>query len=167
VNANAGVADAAVNSPGEDFLKGLTSINAPKTIACFLFYFLFGYLLYSAIFAAVGSAVDNETETQQFVLPVTLPLIFTFSLSQVFILNNPDSSLAVWLSMIPFTSPIAMMIRIPYGVPNWQLALSMFILVLGFLFTTWVAGRIYRVGILMYGKKASYKELAKWFMYKE
>jgi ABC-2 type transport system permease protein len=148
-------------------MESIESIPVVYTISCFLFYFLFGYLLYSAIFAAVGSAVDNETETQQFMIPVTLPLIFTFALAQSFIINNPDSSLSVWLSMIPFTSPIAMMIRIPFGVPAWQLALSMFLLVLGFVFTTWVAARIYRVGILMYGKKASYKELARWFMYKE
>ena len=148
-------------------MQSLESIPITYIISCFLFYFLFGYLLYSAIFAAVGSAVDNETETQQFMIPVTLPLIFTFAVSQGFIINNPDSSLAIWLSMIPFTSPIAMLIRIPFGVPAWQLAVSMFILVISFLFTTWVAARIYRVGILMYGKKASYKELAKWFMYKE
>lgn len=148
-------------------MESVESIPVVYTISCFLFYFLFGYLLYSAIFAAVGSAVDNETETQQFMIPVTLPLIFTFALAQSFIINNPDSSLSVWLSMIPFTSPIAMMIRIPFGVPVWQLALSMLLLVLGFIFTTWVAARIYRVGILMYGKKASYKELARWFMYKE
>ncbi len=148
-------------------MESIESIPVVYTISCFLFYFLFGYLLYSAIFAAVGSAVDNETETQQFMIPVTLPLIFTFALAQSFIINNPDSSLSVWLSMIPFTSPIAMMIRIPFGVPAWQLALSMMFLVLGFVFTTWVAARIYRVGILMYGKKASYKELARWFMYKE
>lgn len=148
-------------------MESIESIPIAYTVSCFLFYFLFGYLLYSAIFAAVGSAVDNETETQQFMIPVTLPLIFTFALAQSFIINNPDSTLSVWLSMIPFTSPIAMMIRIPFGVPVWQLALSMFLLVLGFVFTTWVASRIYRVGILMYGKKASYKELARWFMYKE
>lgn len=148
-------------------MESIESIPVVYTISCFLFYFLFGYLLYSAIFAAVGSAVDNETETQQFMIPVTLPLIFTFALAQSFIINNPDSSLSVWLSMIPFTSPIAMMIRIPFGVPAWQLALSMLSLVLGFVFTTWVAARIYRVGILMYGKKASYKELARWFMYKD
>jgi ABC-2 type transport system permease protein len=159
-----------VNTPDksmETIMQSIESIPVVYTISCFLFYFLFGYLLYSAIFAAVGSAVDNETETQQFMLPITLPLIFTFALAQSFIINNPDSSLSVWLSMIPFTSPIAMMIRIPFGVPAWQLALSMFLLVLGFVCTTWVAARIYRVGILMYGKKASYKELAKWFMYKE
>jgi ABC-2 type transport system permease protein len=148
-------------------MESIESIPVVYIISCFLFYFLFGYLLYSAIFAAVGSAVDNETETQQFMIPVTLPLIFTFALAQSFIINNPDSSLSVWLSMIPFTSPIAMMIRIPFGVPAWQLALSMLFLVLGFVFTTWVAARIYRVGILMYGKKASYKELARWFVYKE
>lgn len=159
-----------VNTPDksmETIMQSIESIPVVYTISCFLFYFLFGYLLYSAIFAAVGSAVDNETETQQFMLPITLPLIFTFALAQSFIINNPDSSLSIWLSMIPFTSPIAMMIRIPFGVPAWQLALSMFLLVLGFVCTTWVAARIYRVGILMYGKKASYKELAKWFMYKE
>ncbi len=149
-------------------MEEIESIPVVYVVSCFLFYFLFGYLLYSALFAAVGSAVDSETETQQFMIPVTLPLIFTFVLSQSVIVNNPDSSLSVWLSIIPFTSPIAMMIRIPFGgVPGWQLALSMLLMILGFLFTTWVAGRIYRVGILMYGKKASYKELAKWFFYKE
>ncbi len=154
------------NEMGE-VMRSLANINIYYTLGCFLFYFLFGYLLYSAIFAAVGSAVDSETETQQFILPVTLPLVFTFMLAQSVIINNPDSSLSVWLSMIPFTSPIAMMIRIQFGVPVWQLACSMLLLAGGFLFTVWVAGRIYRVGILMYGKKASYKELAKWFMYKE
>jgi ABC-2 type transport system permease protein len=148
-------------------MQSIESIPVVYTVSCFLFYFLFGYLLYSAIFAAVGSAVDNETETQQFMLPITLPLIFTFALAQSFIINNPDSPLSVWLSMIPFTSPIAMMIRIPFGVPVWQLALSMSLMVVGFIGTTWMAARIYRVGILMYGKKASYRELAKWFMYKE
>ena len=155
--------DADVNS----VLHDIAGIPVAYTIGCFLFYFLFGYFLYSAIFAAVGSAVDNETETQQFMLPITLPLIFTFALAQGFIINNPDSSLSIWLSMIPFTSPIAMMIRIPFGVPAWQLWLSMLFMITGFLLTTWLASRIYRVGILMYGKKASYKELAKWIMYKE
>ena len=133
----------------------------------FLVYFLGGYLIYSALFAAVGSAVDNETETQQFMLPITLPLLFTYIMSFSFIINNPDSSLSFWLSIIPFTSPIAMMVRLPFGVPDWQLALSMFLLIGGFILTTWIAAKIYRVGILMYGKKASYKELAKWLFYKE
>ena len=163
----------AVNTPPKqdnemaEMISSLGSINVYYILGCFLFYFLTGYLLYSAIFAAVGSAVDSETETQQFVLPVTLPLIFTFSLAQSVIVNNPDSTLSFWLSMIPFTSPIAMMIRIQFGVPAWQLAVSMLMMIAGFLFTVWVASRIYRVGILMYGKKASYRELAKWFRYKE
>jgi ABC-2 type transport system permease protein len=148
-------------------MQSLDSIPVTYTICCFLFYFLFGYMLYSAVFALVGSAVDNETETQQFMLPITLPLVFTLIISMNFVIHNPDSSLSVWLSMIPFTSPIAMMMRIPFGVPAWQLALSALFLVLGFLLTTWVASRIYRVGILMYGKKASYKEIVKWFRYKE
>lgn len=150
-----------------ELLQSLDSLPVGKIIFCFLFYFMFGYLLYSALFAAVGSAVDNETETQQFMLPVTMPLIFTFIMAQTVIINNPDSSLSVWLSMIPFTAPVAMMIRLPFGVEWTQIIISMSIMVIGFLFTTWVAARIYRVGILMYGKKASYKELAKWFMYKE
>ncbi|MFC5284840.1 ABC transporter permease [Pedobacter alpinus] len=151
----------------EAFLKAADTINFPYILSTFGFYFLGGYLLYSALFAAVGSAVDSETETQQFMLPITLPLIFTFILGMNVIVNNPDSSLSFWLSIIPLTSPIAMMIRIPFGVPGWQLALSMVLLVAGFIFTTWVASRIYRVGILMYGKKITYKELAKWFSYKE
>ena len=150
-----------------EFLVALNSLPVMQIVLCFLFYFLFGYLLYSALFAAVGSAVDNETETQQFMIPITLPLIFTFMIAQTVIINNPHSTLSITLSMIPFTAPIAMMIRIPFNVPPEQIAASMVLMVLGFLFTTWVAGRIYRVGILMYGKKASYKEIAKWFMYKE
>jgi ABC-2 type transport system permease protein len=151
----------------QDAIKAAQTINFPYILGTFLFYFLGGYLIYSALFAAVGSAVDNETETQQFMLPITLPLIFTFVLGMNVIVNAPDSPLAFWLSIIPFTSPIAMMIRIPFGVPTWQLILSMVLLVAGFVFTTWVASRIYRVGILMYGKKVSYKELVKWFNYKE
>ncbi|MBL7718518.1 MAG: ABC transporter permease [Flavipsychrobacter sp.] len=147
--------------------RQLADIPVGYTLGIFLFYFIFGYLIYSAVFAAVGSAVDNETETQQFMIPITLPLIFTFAFSLGFIINNPDSSISVWLSMIPLTSPIAMMVRLQYDVPAWQLITSMALLVGGFIFTTWVAARIYRVGILMYGKKVTYKELAKWFFYKE
>ena len=160
-------ADKLADNTMTTLLQSLDSIPLVEIILCFLFYFLFGYLLYSALFAAVGSAVDSETETQQFMLPLTMPLIFTIILSQTVIVNNPDSSLSVWLSMIPFTAPVAMMIRVPFCVPAWQLACSMLLMVIGFMCTTWVAARIYRVGILMYGKKASYKELAKWFMYKE
>lgn len=147
-------------------VQAVQNINFPMIISTFLFYYLGGYLLYSALFAAIGSAVDNETETQQFVLPVTLPLIFAFILSTSFVVNNPGSPLAFWLSMIPLTSPIVMMVRIPYGVPGWELALSMFLLALGFIGTVWLAARIYRTGILMYGKKTSLKEIGKWLFYK-
>jgi ABC-2 type transport system permease protein len=99
--------------------------------------------------------------------PITLPLLFTYILSVSYLFMVPDSPLAVWLSMIPLSAPVAMMVRIPYNVPGWQLGLSMGLMVVGFLFTTYIAARIYRVGILMYGKKASYKELVKWFFYKE
>lgn len=156
-----------VSNPIMNLLDNLKGVNYVYILGCFMFYFLSGYLLYSALFAAVGSAVDSETETQQFMFPITLPLLFTYILSFAYLVNNPDSTLAFWLSVIPFTAPIAMMVRIPFGVPDWQLALSMVMMVAGFLFTTWVAARIYRVGVLMYGKKTSYKELAKWFFYKE
>lgn len=155
------------NGPGLDIVKAVQTVDWAYILPAFIVFFLGGYMLYSALFAAVGSAVDSDTETQQFMLPITLPLLFTYIMSFSFIVNNPDSSLSFWLSIIPFTSPIAMMVRLPFGVPGWQLALSIFLLIGGFIFTTWVASRIYRVGILMYGKKVSFKELGKWFMYKE
>ncbi len=148
----------------EDIFANIEMINFPLILFSFLFYFLGGYLIYSALFAAVGSAVDNEADTQQFMLPITIPIIFSFVMAQV-VINNPESPMSFWLSMIPFTSPIIMMVRIPFGVPAWELALSMVLLVIGFVATTWLAGRIYRTGILMYGKKISYKELWKWLRY--
>lgn len=149
------------------FLSALQTISFGFVLGCFIFYFLTGYLLYSALFAAVGSAVDSETETQQFMLPITMPLLFTYLLSVSVLFQAPNSSLAVWLSMIPFTAPVAMMARLPFDPPGWQIGISMALMVIGFLFTTYVAARIYRVGVLMYGKKASFKELSKWFFYKE
>lgn len=154
-----------VDNPVAEVLGAVNSLNIPLIIGCFLFYYLGGYLFYSALFGAVGAAVDNDADTQQFMLPITLPIIFSFVFAQV-VLRDPDGNLAFWTSMIPFTSPIIMMVRIPFGVPAWQIALSMALLVLGFMGTIWVASRIYRVGILMYGKKVSYKELAKWIFYK-
>ena len=130
----------------------------------FIFFFLAGYLLYSALFAAVGSAVDNETETQQFMLPISLPLILALYIGMA-VAKNPESSLAFWGSIIPLTSPIVMLVRIPFGVPLWELLLSMGLLVASFIFVTWVAAKIYRTGILMYGKKVSYKEIWKWLRY--
>tara|TARA_B100000767_G_scaffold27969_1_gene24319 strand:- start:52 stop:1317 length:1266 start_codon:yes stop_codon:yes gene_type:complete len=148
-------------------LSNLASgINLVQIFFSFIFYFLAGYLMYSSLFAAVGSAVDAEADSQQFVIPITIPLILAFILIQP-IMENPDGSLAFWMSIIPFTSPIIMMVRLPFGVANWELALSMAVLVLSFLLTTQLAGKIYRTGILMYGKKTSYKELWKWLSYKE
>jgi len=140
-------------------------VNMPVMLFSFLFYFLGGYLLYGALFAAVGSAVDNEADTQQFMLPLTIPLILSFTLAQN-VMTNPESSLAFWLSIFPLTSPVIMMVRIPFGVPYFDLILSMLTLVAGFVGATWVSAKIYRTGILMYGKKSSYKELWKWLFYK-
>lgn len=148
-----------------EFTRLTGGINLMLIFVSFLFYFLFGYLMYSALFAAVGSAVDAEADTQQFMLPITIPLIFSFILIQP-VMDNPDGILAFWLSIIPLTSPIIMMARLPFGVESWQLLLSMILLILGFIFTTFIAGKIYRTGILMYGKKISYKELWKWLTYK-
>lgn len=153
-------------SPVYTFVHNLGS-NAGYELACFIFYWITGFLFYSALFAAVGSAVDSETETQQFMFPITLPLLFTYILCVSYLFTVPDSPLAFWLSIIPLTAPVAMMMRLPFNVPGWQLAISMVLMVIGFIFTTYIAARIYRVGILMYGKKTSFKELAKWFFYKE
>jgi ABC-2 type transport system permease protein len=121
-------------------------------------------LLYAALFAAVGSAVDNEADTQQFMMPLMVPLMIGY-MAALMLVGNPHGTVAVWLSMIPFTSPMVMMMRVGFGVPAWELALSVGLLVAGFIFTTWFAAKIYRVGILMYGKKINYKELWKWLKY--
>jgi ABC-2 type transport system permease protein len=133
-------------------------------ILSFIFYFITGYLLYASIFAAIGSAVDNETETQQFMLPVTIPIILGLMVAMG-TMQNPESPLSFWFSMIPLTSPIVMMARIPFGVPPWQIATSMFIMLITFGLFVWMAAKIYRTGILMYGKKASWKEMWKWLRY--
>jgi ABC-2 type transport system permease protein len=140
-------------------------INWPVMIGWFLFFFLGGYLLYSALFAAIGSAVDSETDTQQFMLPVTMPLVFAYVMS-VFTIENPEGPAAFWLSIVPLTSPIVMMVRVAMGnVPMWEMLLSSVLLIAAFVFTVWLSGRIYRTGILMYGKKVSYKEIWKWLWY--
>jgi ABC-2 type transport system permease protein len=143
------------NAMNQDWLLIITS---------FIFYFITGYLLYASIFAAIGSAVDNETETQQFMLPVTIPIIFGLFVA-IGTMQNPESSISFWFSMIPLTSPIVMMARIPFGVPYWQLFLSMFIMVITFIGFVWMAAKVYRTGILMYGKKSSWKEIWKWLRY--
>jgi ABC-2 type transport system permease protein len=156
-----------VETPNEAIalFNDLDKVNFSQIIICFAFFFLFGYLLYAALFAAIGSAVDNEADTQQFILPVTIPLILSFIIAQN-IIKDPDSSMAQFFSIFPLTSPIVMMVRLPFGVPMWELLLSMFMLIIGFLFFTWLAGKIYRTGILMYGKKTTWKELGKWLFYK-
>lgn len=143
----------------------IDSINFYVMIGSFLFYFVGGYLLYSSLFAAVGAAVDNESDTQQFVFPITLPLIIGIMV-MIGAFQNPGSSTAFWFSMIPLTSPIVMMARIPFGVPYHEVLISMALLVLTFIGSIWLAGKIYRTGILMYGNKASFKELWKWLKYK-
>ncbi len=148
----------------QEIFASLKSINAGIMIASFLFFFIFGYLLYASMFAVIGSMVDNETDTQQLIFPVILPLILGLYV-MISAINNPDNTLAFWFSIIPFTSPVVMMVRIPFGVPWWQLALSGSLLIGTFLGMTWVASKVYRTGILMYGKKVSYKEIWKWLRY--
>ncbi|WP_405325700.1 ABC transporter permease [Leeuwenhoekiella sp. LLG6367-2.1] len=136
-----------------------------KLAGFFLIYFIGGYFLYSSIYAAIGAAVDSETDTQQFMLPIIMPLMLAIYVGFFAVIDNPDGSVATTFSMIPLTSPIVMLMRIPFGVPWWQLALSIGILVGSFLFTVWFGSKIYRVGILMYGKKPTYKEILKWIRY--
>jgi ABC-2 type transport system permease protein len=158
------VEEAAIIGQYADIMTAVDSMNLPFLLACLLFYFVGGYLLYAALFAAIGAAVDSETDSQQLVMPVSMPLILSFIIAS-YVIKEPDSPLAFWSSVIPFTSPLIMMVRLPLGVPWYELLLSGVFLVAGFIFTTWVAARIYRVGVLMYGKKVTFKELAKWFFY--
>ena len=153
------------NESVQSILQIVHSIDFGTIITTFLIFFVMGYLLYATLYAAIGSLVDNNTDAQQFTLPVTVPLIIAI-ISSFYIVNNPDSSLSIWLSMIPFTSPISMMVRIPFGVPIWQILVSVILLAGTFILMTWIAGKIYRTGILMYGKKLSYKEIFKWLKYK-
>ncbi|BDD02920.1 ABC transporter permease [Aureibacter tunicatorum] len=145
-----------------EIYKAIMQLSFAKIIGSFIFFFLGGYLLYASLFAAIGSAVDSDTDSQQFMLPITIPLIFALiSLSGV--IRDPDSDFAFWMSIIPFTSPIVMVMRVPFGVDTWELLLSMALLVIGFIWTTYIAGRIYRIGILMHGSKVNYQTLVKWF----
>ncbi|MCI5054698.1 MAG: ABC transporter permease [Flavobacteriales bacterium] len=148
----------------------LNRINYPVMFGMFIFYFVGGYMMYASLFAAIGAAVDSDTDSQQFMIPVTLPLIFSYIIAFT-IIKNPEGPLAFWGSIIPFTSPIIMMLRIPIGVgdggiPYWEVGLSMISLIIGFMICTWVAAKIYRTGILLYGKKVNYREIWKWLRYK-
>lgn len=159
--------DAVAGSVANGILGGLASLNIPYLLVFFLIYFLLGYLLYASMFAAVGSAVDNEADTGQLAMPITIPLMLgLFIMLHTF--QHPSSGLSFWASIIPFTSPMVMLARLPFGVvPGWQLALSIALLLLTFVFVTYLSARIYRVGILMYGKKASFKDLYKWMKSKK
>lgn len=157
--------DALEQAKGDGLMKifeALLNLNYPIILGAFIFYFITGYLLYSALFAAIAAAVDSETDTQQFMLPITLPLVFALVVAQSAVIGNPGGSLAFWFSIFPLTSPVVMMVRIPFEVPAWELLLSMVLMVLGFIGTALLASKIYRTGILMYGKKVNYRELWKW-----
>lgn len=141
----------------------LQGVNLPFIIFMFVIYFLGGYLIYASLFAAIGSSIDNETDTQQFVMPILMPLILSIWIAMA-AFNNPHGDIAFWFSMIPFTSPIVMLARLPFDVPAWEIIVSILIMILSFVFLLWFAARVYRTGILMYGKKVGYKEIWKWFM---
>ncbi|HZL12399.1 MAG TPA: ABC transporter permease [Prolixibacteraceae bacterium] len=141
------------------------NLNIPLIIFALFFYFICGFILYASLMGAIGAAVDSDEDAQQIMLPVTMPLIFSIIILFA-VAKNPEGPLAFWASMIPLTSPVSMMVRIPFGVPAWEIILSMSLLLATILGTIWMAGKIYRTGILMYGKKVSLKEIAKWLFYK-
>lgn len=152
-------------SETQNLITELLSLPLISMFFSFILYFLCGYLLYSSIYAAIGAAVDNETDTQQFMFPVLMPLMIGVYVGFATVINDPHGMVSTVFSLIPLTSPIVMLMRIPFGVPFWQLALSLSLLIVTFLGAVWLAAKIYRIGILMYGKKASYKEIYKWIKY--
>jgi ABC-2 type transport system permease protein len=146
-------------------MSTLRDINWVQMVIAFVVYFALGYLLYASFFAAIGSAVENEADTNQLQMPVTVPLLLAFFIA-IYAFNAPDSAIVWWGSMIPFTSPIVMLSRIPFGVPSWELALSIGLLIATFLACGWMSAKIYKIGILMFGKKTSFKDLWKWLRMK-
>lgn len=146
-------------------LKEVWNLPIASVLTGFVIYFIGGYFLYSSFYAAIGAAVDNQTDSQQFLLPILMPLILSVYIGFFTVVNDPHGTVAVVFSMIPLTSPIVMLMRIPFGVPWWQIAISVSLLFATFFFVVWFAGKIYRVGILMYGKKPTWKELYKWLKY--
>jgi ABC-2 type transport system permease protein len=147
------------------YINEFKELPLATLLISFVIYFIGGFFLYSSFYAAIGAAVDNETDSQQFLLPIILPLILGVYIGFFTVLNDPHGTVATVFSIIPLTSPIVMLMRIPFGVPWWQLVISMVLLYATFLFVVWFAAKIYRVGILMYGKKPSWKELYKWLKY--
>jgi ABC-2 type transport system permease protein len=159
------IKEVAENSKIELIIQEIKELPILTILISFILYFIGGFLLYSSLYAAIGAAVDNETDTQQFMLPVIMPLMLGIYIGFAVVINDPNGTLATTFSMIPFTSPIVMMMRIPLGVPLWQIIVSLVLLLLTFIGMIWFAAKIYRVGILMYGKKPGYKELYKWLKY--
>lgn len=159
----------AINSaqaaPMNEIIQGVMSINFPLVISMFLFFFITGYLLYGALFGAIGSLIDADTDGQQFTLPITVPMIITM-VCMPMVIENPSGDVAFWLSIIPFTSPVAMMMRIPFGVPIWELCISAVCMIVFVFISVWVAAKIYKTAILLYGKRITYKEIWKWLRYK-
>ena len=153
------------NSELQGFINDFRSLPILNLIIAFILFFICGYLLYSSMYAAIGAAVDNETDSQQFILPVIMPLIIAIYVGGFTVLEDPHGPVSTIFSYIPFTSPVVMLMRIPFGVPLWEQILSLIILVITFMVIVWLAAKIYRVGILMYGKKPSYKDLLKWMRY--
>ncbi|WP_299254729.1 ABC transporter permease [uncultured Lacinutrix sp.] len=153
------------NADIQIFINAFFNMPLANLIIAFILFFVSGYLLYSSLYAAIGAAVDNETDTQQFMLPIIMPLILAVYVGGFTVIEDPHGTVATVFSFIPFTSPVVMLMRIPFGVPIWQQVLSLLILIGTFIFTIWMASKIYRVGILMYGKKPTYKELLKWIKY--
>ncbi|MDA9311804.1 ABC transporter permease, partial [Polaribacter sp.] len=147
-------------------LQEISRLPILKLFVLFIFYFLGGFFLYSSLFAAVGAAVDNETDTQQFMLPIMAPLVLGVYVGFATVMNDPHGPIATIFSILPLTSPIVMLMRVPFGVSWFELAISMALLIVTFVFMVWLAAKIYRVGILMYGKKPTYKDLYKWIKYK-
>ncbi|MCR5325591.1 MAG: ABC transporter permease [Bacteroidales bacterium] len=165
VQADSTAVAAAEPSGMQAIVSTLSNINLAELLIAFLLFFIFGYLLYASLFAAIGSAVENEGDTQQLQLPVTIPLLLGFFIA-IYAFKAPDSPLVFWGSMIPFTSPIVMLARIPFGVPMWELAVSLLILIGTFAVCAWISAKIYKVGILMFGKKSTWKDLWKWLKQK-
>ena len=160
----------AMNNPDanmkvQELINAFYNLPITNLLIAFVLFFIGGYLLYSSLYAAIGAAVDNETDTQQFMLPILMPLILAVYIGFFTVIEDPHGSVSTVFSFIPFTSPVVMLMRIPFGVPLWQQSVSLLLLIGTFIFTVWFAAKIYRVGILMYGKKPSYKELIKWIKY--
>ncbi len=154
-----------VNMEIQNVMNAFYNLPITNLIIAFILFFIGGYLLYSSLYAAIGAAVDNETDTQQFLLPILMPLILAVYIGIFTVIEDPHGTVSTVFSFIPLTSPVVMLMRIPFGVPIWQQVLSLSLLVATFIFTVWFAAKIYRVGILMYGKKPTYRELLKWIKY--